>query len=550
MRTTLILIVAALAWIAVAASAIAADNASSRAASSHSVLATQPPVLSEYHARQPGDGIKFLIAALATGLLVLRTWRERRAGPTRIENAALGLLAIASVFAWWNFLQFHHPHYIHLADTFHYYIGARYFPELGYSRLYDCTEVANARLAGPRGQIPSSLRDLSTNTIVSSASILAEPERCTKHFSAERWRDFERDVAMFRNRLPPARWKRLLLDHGYNGTPFWTLVGGALAAGSGGFWSRVRWLTWIDPLLLLVMWGCAGWAFGWRGAAVGVIYWGTCYPGQFDWNGGAFLRQGWLAASVCGVCLAKREHYRAAGFLIAVAGLLRVFPALLALPIGIQVAARALRRQRTWLLPEHRKLLVGAACAIGVLLPASMLANGTSAWADFVRNSRLHLRTPLLNHAGLKTLVAFDPDTRSQMLFDRELTDPLTRWKQTRIDQSERRFWLYAAALAGFVVLLRFGANQPVWVLALLGVAAIPIATELTSYYMTVLCGFGLAASRRPVVGAALCALAASGWLFAFGWPVYDEHHALLSAAIVAFVGFATVVLSRKTLLP
>jgi len=279
---------------------------------------------------------------------------------------------------------------------------------------------------------------------------------------------------------------------------------------------------------------------------VGVIYWGTCYPGQFDWTGGGFLRQGWLAASVIGVCLMRREHYRTAGFLIAVAALLRVFPALLAVPIGMQIIARSIQGRRPWFLPEHRRLLVGSACALAVLLPASTFVSGGSSFRDFIDNSRLHLDTPLLNYAGLQTLVAFDPDTRSSVMFDPQIADPLEYWKQANSDQFERRRWLFVAVLVGFVGLLyRFAATTRIWALALMGVGVIPIATELTSYYMTVMCVFGLAAARHPVVGAALCAVAASGWLFALGWPLYDEHHALLNASIVVFAGFAIIAIGR-----
>ena len=59
---------------------------------------------------------------------------------------SLGVLAFA---CWWNLGAFHFGHrYVHTPEFFHYYLGAKYFDELGYTRLYDCAaavEVEHGR---------------------------------------------------------------------------------------------------------------------------------------------------------------------------------------------------------------------------------------------------------------------------------------------------------------------------------------------------------------------------------------------------------------------
>ena len=57
-----------------------------------------------------------------------------------------------------------------------------------------------------------------------------------------------------------------------------------------------------------------------------MIIFGLGYPWRFDWVGGAFLRQDWLAAVGVAVCLLKRKHFGLAGGLIAYATMVRVFP--------------------------------------------------------------------------------------------------------------------------------------------------------------------------------------------------------------------------------
>src|SRR6185369_15389521 len=109
--------------------------------------------------------------------------------------------------------------FVHTSDFYHYYIGAKYFPELGYTRLYACSaeaEIADGRVEEVRGR---QMRDLETNALVPAAEIAAHPDACPSRFSPERWENFRHDVRYFREAMGPPLWLSSQLDHGFNATP-------------------------------------------------------------------------------------------------------------------------------------------------------------------------------------------------------------------------------------------------------------------------------------------------------------------------------------------
>jgi hypothetical protein len=77
-------------------------------------------------------------------------------------------------------------------------------------------------------------------------------------FTPERWEDWKRDVQMFRAALGP-QFKSLYIDHGFNPTPLWPLVGGTLAnLVPAGNRQGLLVLSLIDPLLLLAAFASSG----------------------------------------------------------------------------------------------------------------------------------------------------------------------------------------------------------------------------------------------------------------------------------------------------
>src|SRR5262249_27639080 len=157
----------------------------------------------------------------STALLV---W-DLRAGPAspsaRLRDRLLAVLGVAGLACWWNLFAFQFPGFAHPSETFHYYLGAKYFPELGYTRLYECVAAADPPGGPGAAALRRPMRDLASNELTPTDAVLADPTRCTTHFSAARWSEFRHDVDFLRGLVPPRRWNLFQQDHGYNATPAW-----------------------------------------------------------------------------------------------------------------------------------------------------------------------------------------------------------------------------------------------------------------------------------------------------------------------------------------
>jgi hypothetical protein len=344
------------------------------------------------------------------------------------------------------------------------------------------------------------------------------------------------------------RWHAMQRDHGYNAPPSWGVLGGWLANLGPASDSQIFALSLIDPVLVALMWGGVAWAFGWRTLCVAVIYWGTNLFGVFGWNGGAFLRQGWLVTAIGGICCLKRGKPATAGVLLTCSAFLRIFPGAILVAVGIAAAWAMWRERRFSFLPAHRRLVMGCLLAAGAIASVSLLTyRDLEPWMGFVDNSRIHLATPLKNHVGLPTVLAYDSGAVDRRIQGGSRIERYEAWRNARRDRFAERTAVYWALFAAFVALLTLAVrDQPDWVAAVLGIGLIPTAFELTNYYYAILLGYGLLIARREIVGAALCGVAALSWAFVERWQWQDEFLTWCSAMVVVFAVFCTGLSLRK----
>src|SRR5262245_65092133 len=105
------------------------------------------------------------------------------------------MLGIVGLAGWWNFGRFHFAGgFFHFHEFFHYYLGAKYVPELGYTGLYDCVAAVDVE-RGKSYEISTYwIRDLRTNELRRGPENLDYAAQCRNRFSPERWAAFKADT--------------------------------------------------------------------------------------------------------------------------------------------------------------------------------------------------------------------------------------------------------------------------------------------------------------------------------------------------------------------
>jgi hypothetical protein len=504
-----------------------------------------------------------VLALLALALLQLNQLLAARGRPEtwqRARRIALGAIGVVSFATYFNMGAFHFPNYVHNWDVFHYFVGAKYFKELSYGRLYECTAVADLEdareLPNPgllRRVERRTLRNLSTNVLEPAAAvILGQPERCKQHFaSAERWRDFRQDVRYFRARLPAQRWEEAQADHGYNATPVWGLVGSLLANTAPATNARILLLTLLDPAYLVGAAALVWWAFGWRVLCVALVVFATNFPSRFSWTGGAFLRWDWLFYSVAAVCCLRKDRPLLGGLALGYAALLRLFPVFLFIGPALALGWRAWKYRA--LDRTCARFLAGGAAAAALLVPLSLpLAGGPQAYVEFVRNTQKHAETPLTNAMGLQPLITFTPWEAGNRITSDAVVEPWSKWKQAKVTRVAKTKWLHYGLVVVYLAALGYAVRrtQP-WVAAALSTSFCAIGASLTSYYYAFVLVVALLYEEREEIGRILLACTAFTQFIAWapignGWldneyvqmsRWIDEQHMLYSlGTVIAFV--------------
>jgi len=454
--------------------------------------------------------MKLGLAAATAAVVLLRGAGLLGLDGARRYRSVLAVLALAAWLVDLNFLGFHGSEgtprtFVHLHDVAHYYLGSKYFAELGYTDLY----VGMLRAEGERfnGRFKSSeARDLRTNAIVPVRELLAVGGGVKDRFTPTRWAAFQDDVTFFRRELGP-QYAAIFQDHGFNPTPFWVAVGGTLAnfvpAGSA---VGIRLLALLDPALEAGMFAAIVWAFGVETMLLAMIYYCVLFGTSFGWTGGAYLRYMWLFGVVAGVCCLERRRHAIAGGLFAFATALRVFPiafiaAIAAKALGAFVVSGRVGR------PHARFLLACAVTGLVLLLSTAWLADGLDRWQDFRQNMQRHLETDAYNTIGLTQIVALEFP-----LSPGEAPGSRSAW----IDRLYLVQLLLALPLAAVFVYTRARRADDVGAAAL-GIVLLFAGLNLAAYYYVCLLLLVLAERRRlPIIALLFTVEAATYTLMLF----------------------------------
>lgn len=288
---------------------------------------------------------------------------------------------------------------IHYYDAFHYFMGAKYFPEVGYSGLYEATLVA-AHDLGALNAIPA-VRDLMTYTVRPAGSVDADAVRA--RFSKARWRQFNDDLIFFGSRIDA--WPELLLDRGYNDPPPRALLLHALVDRLPATSLTLNVLTALDYLVVAVAFAAAWRAFGALPSTLALAFFALSFFARFDWIGGSLLRWDWIAAVLLGAAAYARGQGTIAGVCLGYAALARIFPIAFFVPLAIKWLQGRFRRTPDAALTACLRSGLGLVLLVWAVVAVSGEPHTHA--RDFVSKIRMHAQDPSINSVGLGSVLVF-----------------------------------------------------------------------------------------------------------------------------------------------
>jgi len=418
---------------------------------------------------------KAVIAGLAIAVLAAPGARWKKHRPS-----LLLALAITSASIYPMRVHARRGAFVHRWEQFHYVVGSRYFPELGYDGLYEAAYAVVAR-RDPEGA-PRHIRDLRSGQVVLTLSIHDRASERLDGFEPGRRAAFERDVDYFVAGLSRQDVVRLFLDHGYNGPPTFTAVaqfasrvGSISDEGLGRF-------ACLDLALVVVMIAALGWAFGRTGIALPLLVATTSMGWHYGWTGGAFLRFDWIAAVVFGVVALSRTQLVLAGVFFAYATAARVFPVVFVvaamLPWAMDLGRAEVRR-------DLARFLGGFALALLAFAAIGCAAGrGLDAYAEFASRIAAHRRSWGTNDVGFGVALVADRIHAHRGLIDPRLAVPTEPW--ALVVGEARAFrapvvWLVTALVAGYFAVR--SRRRPPHEAAVFGVVLLFFATSPANYY-------------------------------------------------------------------
>lgn len=276
--------------------------------------------------RYLSESLKVLLAAGALCLIFGWTSISRRVAVVLLS--VLIFVSAANYMRWGPALL---TERIDSYDVIHYYLGAKYFDELGYYDLYPAIASVDDE-AGPFDTRLRSYRAQDPDTGYAEKPITDAIERGREvletKFTPERRVTFRRDFLHLQRDFNMTRklWAILIFDRGFNATPAWIALASPVANLVPV--DYIKWLCSVDILFLAIGLLFIRWAYGNIAALWALEFIFLSYSLRWPVVGWAFFRYDWLCALMVALALIKKNHHFWAGAMTGFASLFRLFPAL------------------------------------------------------------------------------------------------------------------------------------------------------------------------------------------------------------------------------
>lgn len=392
--------------------------------------------------------LRGLTGAAAMAIVLRSAFSPDKYRPVQwVQVSLLGALAALSVAAFFNMgvpqffdHKLNKPSVVHNYDMRVYFPVAKYFDELKYDGLYLASVASFAEEHGGLDTptlAHAELRDLRNHRMKRVADLKPEIEAIRGRFSDARWEEFKKDMAYFWETMGTGAYLGSMADHGGNATPVWLTIAHLMYGHAQASNATLLWGAALDPLLLLIFAVFVWRSFGAQTALVSLIVFGANDFYMFGSNwAGATLRNDWMVYLGLGACALKTERYKLGGALLAMSALIRAFPAVSLLALGVPVAHQLIVRSRAGeALPNWAAfkkefgwfvdVAIGALICVAVSVVGSSLMMGFESWPLWVKKISSFTASPHVNHVGWLTVVAGSEGRQAEVLAQRSLVHVL-----------------------------------------------------------------------------------------------------------------------------
>lgn len=454
------------------------------------------------------------------------------------------LLALLGVLIWWGFP----PNFkkVHTWEFFHYYLGTKYYNEVGYSGLYNCAYRSSIESGAMQLEADKVIRDLEKNTLISSRDALRASDVCRSAFSPQRWDEFSFDVSWFREQMGE-RWNTVFHDHGFNPSPWWIWVAKRILPAGRVSHEQLTYLVKWDLALMGVMWLSLFFFIDIRAVCFAAVVWGLNPLADGSWTAGTYLRHDWLAACVLGIVALSKQRGFIAGALFAYATCSRVFPAIVLGGVLIH-GFSVMRVGKVGTLREnhHLKVLLSAFVTSAIVFAVTFISFGVSAWGHFFENTSKHVATRGGNLVGVGHVVDHVVQCSNPQYVKDGVCEPPERIDETSHGWIKRMVQLLLPALfLGWVAWI--SQRLSLMESTSLSMCALPLALSPSSYYFEFLIIPALLSVRFPRVGICLVLLVGILELVSVSVSPPNKVYLVASVLVAQFVALLPLLVGKVT---
>ena len=353
---------------------------------------------------------------------------------------------------------------------FHYYLGAKYYPEMGYDGLYEQAILVDSERRHVWKTIPL-IRNLNTYEFEPPA-----PETRTRRpgWTDARWQEFGDDVQHFQKKLRK-RWHDVLTDRGYNATPTWNTTGWILGHLPASKWGLAVYGS-VDSVLLLIGFGFFVWAFGPVWGLLGAAWCLLFYGNQGHVIGRPFLHD-YLAAMLVFAAAVHKDKPRLAAVMLAYGAMVRIFPGFFLGGLGIWTL---LRWRKTGQWPAFTRRFAPTFVLTCALLAGygCLNAKGVGAWVEFLGNISLHSEDHRFGGRRIGLQHFYTHDVSKGFDWD-------ARYRRRDAWEKQETLWKVSAGvmvLFWLIAMLRIGDSDPLDAM-ILSMAVVFAVIVLSRYY-------------------------------------------------------------------